>query len=186
LSYAPAREWEAKRCAGKRQAALQGEITQKNSKFGQQTPRRWGWGTPLKKRTATRIASMLLLSNFLSISLMCNFCCWTLHLLALRRQFSTKGTSRAVFRGRYRQVGETRVAARGGLGQPKYGTRIARPSERLLTGRGRTESHRNSCRCSDSPRNAWRSGHSWRGNSTNRRATPGWFPMSVRAGSFHS
>ena len=23
-------------------------------KFGQQTPRRWGWGTPLKKRTATR------------------------------------------------------------------------------------------------------------------------------------
>ena len=21
---------------------------------GQQTPRRWGWGTPLKKRTATR------------------------------------------------------------------------------------------------------------------------------------
>jgi hypothetical protein len=22
--------------------------------FGQQTPRRWGWGTPLKKRTATR------------------------------------------------------------------------------------------------------------------------------------
>jgi len=24
-------------------------------RFGQQTPRRWGWGTPLKKRTATRI-----------------------------------------------------------------------------------------------------------------------------------
>jgi hypothetical protein len=24
-------------------------------KSGQQTPRRWGWGTPLKKRTATRI-----------------------------------------------------------------------------------------------------------------------------------
>ena len=24
------------------------------SRFGQQTPRRWGWGTPLKKRTATR------------------------------------------------------------------------------------------------------------------------------------
>ena len=22
--------------------------------LGQQTPRRWGWGTPLKKRTATR------------------------------------------------------------------------------------------------------------------------------------
>ena len=26
--------------------------------FGQQTPRRWGWGTPLKKRTATRTASV--------------------------------------------------------------------------------------------------------------------------------
>ena len=26
-------------------------------RFGQQTPRRWGWGTPLKKRTATRIKS---------------------------------------------------------------------------------------------------------------------------------
>ena len=24
-------------------------------KFGQQTPRRWGWGTPLKKRAATRM-----------------------------------------------------------------------------------------------------------------------------------
>jgi hypothetical protein len=23
-------------------------------RFGQQTPRRWGWGTPLKKRAATR------------------------------------------------------------------------------------------------------------------------------------
>jgi hypothetical protein len=28
-------------------------------KFGQQTPRRWGWGTPLKKRTATRTKSIL-------------------------------------------------------------------------------------------------------------------------------
>jgi hypothetical protein len=27
----------------------------KIKRFGQQTPRRWGWGTPLKKRTATRI-----------------------------------------------------------------------------------------------------------------------------------
>ncbi len=27
----------------------------KNKKFGQQTPRRWGWGTPLKKRAATRM-----------------------------------------------------------------------------------------------------------------------------------
>ena len=26
--------------------------------FGQQTPRRWGWGTPLKKRTATRTGSV--------------------------------------------------------------------------------------------------------------------------------
>jgi hypothetical protein len=25
-------------------------------KSGQQTPRRWGWGTPLKKRAATRIS----------------------------------------------------------------------------------------------------------------------------------
>jgi hypothetical protein len=32
-----------------RQAASQ------ENKFGQQTPRRWGWGTPLKKRTATRM-----------------------------------------------------------------------------------------------------------------------------------
>src|SRR5438477_10224006 len=28
-------------------------------RFGQQTPRRWGWGTPLKKRTATRITPKL-------------------------------------------------------------------------------------------------------------------------------
>ena len=27
-------------------------------KSGQQTPRRWGWGTPLKKRAATRIKQM--------------------------------------------------------------------------------------------------------------------------------
>jgi hypothetical protein len=27
-------------------------------KSGQQTPRRWGWGTPLKKRTATRTRSV--------------------------------------------------------------------------------------------------------------------------------
>jgi hypothetical protein len=31
-------------------------LTTINAKaFGQQTPRRWGWGTPLKKRTATRM-----------------------------------------------------------------------------------------------------------------------------------
>ena len=35
-------------------------------KFGQQTPRRWGWGTPLKKRTATRIMIMLRSGNELS------------------------------------------------------------------------------------------------------------------------
>jgi hypothetical protein len=29
----------------------------KKRAFGQQTPRRWGWGTPLKKRTATRTKS---------------------------------------------------------------------------------------------------------------------------------
>jgi len=28
---------------------------QVKEKSGQQTPRRWGWGTPLKKRAATRI-----------------------------------------------------------------------------------------------------------------------------------
>jgi hypothetical protein len=27
-------------------------------KSGQQTPRRWGWGTPLKKRAATRMSQM--------------------------------------------------------------------------------------------------------------------------------
>lgn len=27
--------------------------------FGQQTPRRWGWGTPLKKRSATRTTKTL-------------------------------------------------------------------------------------------------------------------------------
>ena len=32
---------------------------QKIEGFGQQTPRRWGWGTPLKKRTATRIKSVI-------------------------------------------------------------------------------------------------------------------------------
>ena len=32
-------------------AGRQAEV---KKKFGQQTPRRWGWGTPLKNRTATR------------------------------------------------------------------------------------------------------------------------------------
>ena len=35
--------------------ARQAELRQR---FGQQTPRRWGWGTPLKKRTATRTLSV--------------------------------------------------------------------------------------------------------------------------------
>src|SRR5271170_144065 len=39
--------------------------TCKKRRFGQQTPRRWGWGTPLKKRTATRI-KILTNSNELS------------------------------------------------------------------------------------------------------------------------
>ncbi len=37
-------------------------------RFGQQTPRRWGWGTPLKKRTATRITVKLKLTKILSTS----------------------------------------------------------------------------------------------------------------------
>jgi hypothetical protein len=48
LSYTPARGPEN---LGKRS----GRVKPKSEKiFGQQTPRRWGWGTPLKKRTATR------------------------------------------------------------------------------------------------------------------------------------
>jgi len=37
-------------------------------RFGQQTPRRWGWGTPLKKRTATRITAKLEPQKILSTS----------------------------------------------------------------------------------------------------------------------
>src|SRR5947207_13862509 len=37
-------------------------------RFGQQTPRRWGWGTPLKKRTATRITTKLKPTKILSTS----------------------------------------------------------------------------------------------------------------------
>jgi hypothetical protein len=33
-------------------------VLNQRHKFGQQTPRRWGWGTPLKKRTATRIIKL--------------------------------------------------------------------------------------------------------------------------------
>jgi hypothetical protein len=32
------------------------ENSGETKKSGQQTPRRWGWGTPLKKRAATRMS----------------------------------------------------------------------------------------------------------------------------------
>jgi len=32
-------------------------------KSGQQTPRRWGWGTPLKKRAATRMRECYILAT---------------------------------------------------------------------------------------------------------------------------
>ena len=48
LSYAPAHgAAERKKSLGPRQG-------RHKEMFGQQTPRRWGWGTPLKKRAATR------------------------------------------------------------------------------------------------------------------------------------
>src|SRR5215831_2142490 len=60
LSYAPAfGAAERKDTPSPRQAEVE--------KFGQQTPRRWGWGTPLKKRTATRITPILLTGRILSI-----------------------------------------------------------------------------------------------------------------------
>jgi hypothetical protein len=43
------------------------------NKFGQQTPRRWGWGTPLKKRAATRIALMSQFCHDLSTALLLIF-----------------------------------------------------------------------------------------------------------------
>jgi hypothetical protein len=47
LSYTPAQ--------GRRNLReLKVHVNAELEKFGQQTPRRWGWGTPLKKRTATR------------------------------------------------------------------------------------------------------------------------------------
>src|SRR6266478_3026068 len=51
LSYAPAwstKSYETPPCSSSRS----------DEEFGQQTPRRWGWGTPLKKRTATRIVQI--------------------------------------------------------------------------------------------------------------------------------
>jgi hypothetical protein len=53
LSYTPAPNGSAKL---RNVAASVNGLPQFFAKrgFGQQTPRRWGWGTPLKKRTATR------------------------------------------------------------------------------------------------------------------------------------
>jgi hypothetical protein len=42
---------------------LETGATAQKKAFGQQTPRRWGWGTPLKKRTATRTKSFFLYCN---------------------------------------------------------------------------------------------------------------------------
>jgi hypothetical protein len=47
-------------------------------KFGQQTPRRWGWGTPLKKRAATRITHCYVFATF------CQQFTVDMHFLALR------------------------------------------------------------------------------------------------------
>ena len=48
---------------------LWGGLAAEIKKSGQQTPRRWGWGTPLKKRAATRIEKMLHSGNALSTEL---------------------------------------------------------------------------------------------------------------------
>ena len=59
LSYTPA---QGDQKLKERPKQVNGELTEIRTpdqpikkRFGQQTPRRWGWGTPLKKRTATRI-----------------------------------------------------------------------------------------------------------------------------------
>ena len=49
LSYTPA---QGNVTVGESIFQVNRELCKK--RFGQQTPRRWGWGTPLKKRTATR------------------------------------------------------------------------------------------------------------------------------------
>ena len=51
LSYTPAKGHEK---VEKSPPPSQWEPEFPQKRFGQQTPRRWGWGTPLKKRTATR------------------------------------------------------------------------------------------------------------------------------------
>jgi len=56
LSYTPA---QGNQKLKERPNQVNGELAKirhaDKKRFGQQTPRRWGWGTPLKKRTATRI-----------------------------------------------------------------------------------------------------------------------------------
>ena len=52
LSYTPAR---APRLLGEIAWPSTKVSIRQKKRFGQQTPRRWGWGTPLKKRTAARI-----------------------------------------------------------------------------------------------------------------------------------
>jgi hypothetical protein len=65
LSYTPALgDMDIKKIIAERQGLVRGFCVKKIS--GQQTPRRWGWGTPLKKRAATRIEPMLQLVELLS------------------------------------------------------------------------------------------------------------------------
>ena len=45
-------------------------VQPKEKKFGQQTPRRWGWGTPLKKRAATRTKSSISLELWRELSML--------------------------------------------------------------------------------------------------------------------
>lgn len=53
LSYTPARAL----CLRSQPPRCQPRSPSDRKRFGQQTPRRWGWGTPLKKRAAARIKS---------------------------------------------------------------------------------------------------------------------------------
>jgi len=55
LSYTPARGANSSQPPAERQASRRLIKTA----FEWQTPRRWGWGTPLKKRAATRTERML-------------------------------------------------------------------------------------------------------------------------------
>jgi hypothetical protein len=82
LSYTPAKKGgaEVKKCFQGGQAANRHKLSRERTsgvffknKFGQQTPRRWGWGTPLKKRAATRIALMSQFCHDLSTALLLIF-----------------------------------------------------------------------------------------------------------------